>query len=114
MVKESERFRFLDDLSLLEIINLLTVGLSSFNIKQQVPSDISTHNQYIPTHALNSQTWLDNISDWTRKQKMKINTQKTKAMIFNFTQNYQFDTRLYIENELVEVIDSTAWYYHYE
>ena len=107
MVKESERFRFLDDLSLLEIINLLTVGLSSFNIKQQVPSDISTHNQYIPTHALNSQTWLDNISDWTRKQKMKINTQKTKAMIFNFTQNYQFDTRLYIENELVEVIDST-------
>ena len=63
MVKESERFRFLDDLSLLEIINLLTVGLSSFNIKQQVPSDISTHNQYIPTHALNSQSWLDNISD---------------------------------------------------
>ena len=107
MVKESERFRFLDDLSLLEIINLLTVGLSSFNIKQQVPSDISTHNQYIPTHALNSQSWLDNISDWTRKQKMKINTQKTKAMIFNFTQNYQFNTRLYIENELIEVIDST-------
>ena len=44
IVNEDERFRFLDDLSILEIINLLTVGLTSFNIKQQIPSDINTHN----------------------------------------------------------------------
>ena len=44
MVSESERFRFLDDLSILEIINLLTVGLASFNLKGQVPNDIHTHN----------------------------------------------------------------------
>ena len=49
IVNESERFRFLDDLSLLEIINLLTVGLASYNIKLQIPSDIGTHNQYIPS-----------------------------------------------------------------
>ena len=61
VVNERERFRFLDDLSILEIVNLLTVGLTSFNLKQQVPSDIGTHNQYIPAHNLRSQDWLDEI-----------------------------------------------------
>ena len=97
MVSESERFRFLDDLSILEIINLLTVGLSSFNLKGQVPSDVHTHNQIIPSHNLKSQKWLDEISDWTQNQKMKINSDKTKTMIFNFTEKYQFG----------KVIDST-------
>ena len=48
-VDESERYRFIDDLSILEIVNLLTVGITSFNLKQQVPTDIPSHNQYIHT-----------------------------------------------------------------
>ena len=107
IVNESERFRFLDDLSILEIVNLLTVGLSSFNLKQQVPNDVATHNQFISADNLKSQDWLDNIYDWTNNQKMKINGKKTKTMVFNFTQNYQFSTRLAIGNENLEVIDST-------
>ena len=55
IVSESERFKFLDDLSILEIVNLLTVGLTSFNLKVQVPNDIAAHNQYIPTDKLKSQ-----------------------------------------------------------
>ena len=106
IVSESERFRFLDDLSILEIVNLLTVGLSSFNLKQEVPNDIATHNQYISGHNLKSQEWLDNISEWTAKQKMKINGKKSKTMIFNFTEKYQFGTRLVMENENLEVMDS--------
>ena len=39
-VSEEDRFRFIDDLSVLEIVNLLTVGISSFNIRGQIPSDI--------------------------------------------------------------------------
>ena len=65
IVSESERFKFLDDLSILEIVNLLTVGLTSFNLKVQVPSDIAAHNQYIPTDNLKSQECLDWISTWT-------------------------------------------------
>ena len=38
---------------------------------------------------------------------MVINQKKTKAMIFNFTENYQFTTRLTLKDEIVEVIDST-------
>ena len=38
---------------------------------------------------------------------MMINGQKTKSMIFNFTDKYQFSTRLSIDDEPIEVIDST-------
>ena len=44
MVSDSDRFKFIDDLSVLEIVNLLTVGLTSYNLKQQVPADITVHN----------------------------------------------------------------------
>ena len=38
---------------------------------------------------------------------MKINGQKTKNMIFNFSDNYQFSTRLSIDGKPIEVINST-------
>ena len=81
--------------------------MTTFNLKGQVPSDIGTHNQYIPPDNLQSQGWLDWISDWTNKQKMMINGKKTKCMVFNFTDKYQFTPRLSIDGELLEVIDST-------
>ena len=36
-----------------------------------------------------------------------INGKKTKTMIFNFTDNFKFTTRLKLENENVEVISNT-------
>ena len=107
IVSESERFKFIDDLSVLEIVNLLTVGITSFNLKQQVASDIPLHNQFIPSQNLKSQEWLNNISEWTQNQKMMINGKKTKTLIFNYTDNYQFTTRLTIDDEQIDVIDST-------
>ena len=106
-VSESDRFKFIDDLSVLEIVNLLTVGITSFNLKQQVPSDIPLHNQYIPPEHLESQKWLNEINDWTLNQKMMINEKKSKTIIFNYTKNYQFTTRLTINDKPLEVIDST-------
>ena len=38
---------------------------------------------------------------------MLINGKKTKCLIFNFTQNYQFTTRLMLNDEIVEVLDRT-------
>ena len=106
-VNENERFKFVDDLSVLEIVNLLTVGITSFNLKHQVPSDIPTHNQYIPPEHLESQKWLNTINEWTLGQKMLINEKKSKTMIFNYTNKYQFTTRLQMNDEPLEVIDRT-------
>ena len=38
---------------------------------------------------------------------MLINEKKTKCLIFNFTDNYQFTTRLKLNDEIVEVLDNT-------
>ena len=94
----ADRFKFVDDLTILEIVNLLTVGITSYNIKQQIPSDIPPHNQFIPPEQLQSQDWLNQIDEWTENQKMMINSKKTKTMIFNFTENFQFTTRLKLKN----------------
>ena len=64
-------------------------------------------NQYISTEHLESQTYLDTINSWTENQKMKIYSTKTKTMLFNFTHNYQFRTRLKLGNELLETVTQT-------
>ena len=104
-VPEENRFKFVDDLSTLEIINLLTVGMSSFNMKQQIPSDIPIHGQFIPAENLESQKYLNLINEWTENQKMIISEKKTKAMIFNFTDNHQFTTQLDLKGHNIEMVD---------
>ena len=38
---------------------------------------------------------------------MMINEKKTKSIIFNFTDKYQFGTRLHLNDEIIEVLDSS-------
>ena len=101
-VNQEDRFKFVDDLTILEIVNLLTIGLSSFNVREQVPTDIPTHGQFVNPQDLKSQEWLNKINDWTDEQKMVINQKKTKTMIFNYTEEYQVTTRLLIKGENLE------------
>ena len=68
-----------------------TLGISEYS------SDLLENNQYISPNNLKSQEYLDEISQWTKNQKMVINQKKSKTMIFNYTQKYQFSTRLNIE-----------------
>ena len=65
-------------------MNLLTVGISSFNTKFQVLNDVGDHIQYISPDNLKSQEYINQINAWTLKHKMKINDTKTKCMLLNF------------------------------
>ena len=94
----------MDDLTVLEKINFRIVGLSSFYSKVSVPSDVAEHNQIIPAECLRSQEYLDKIKQWTDDQKTVLNQKKTKLMVFNYTDNYQFSTRLQLNNENVEIV----------
>ena len=62
---------------------------------------------YLPSVNVESQKWLDDINEWTKQQKMLINEKKTKTLIFNLTDKYQFTTRLSLNKETVEVIENT-------
>ena len=104
-VPEEDRFKFVDDLSTIEIINLLTIGLSSIYLKPHVPSDIPTHGQFVDSSKLKSEQYLNQINEWTERQKMIISEKKTKAMLFNFTNNHQFTTRLELKGQNIQIVD---------
>ena len=67
-VNESDRFKFVDDLTILEIINLLTIEISSYDFYSHVPSDIPTHNNDIRRKHENAQENLNLINVWEKKE----------------------------------------------
>ena len=103
-VDVDNRFKFIDDLTILEIVNLITIGISSYNSKLQVPNDIPDHNGYIDPRNLLSQKHINDISQWTVDHKMKLNHKKSNIMIFNFSKTKQFTTRLTMNDEILPVV----------
>ena len=106
-VASEDRFKFVDDMSLLELINLITIGISSYNFRNHVASDISTDQKFLPPKNCSSQSYLDSVQQWSDSKLMQLNENKTKAIIFNFTNNYQFSTRLYLQETLLEIVNQT-------
>ena len=58
-VASDSKFKFVDDLTILEKILLLMAGLASHNVKLQVPNDIHMSNQFKPKENLKSQYYLN-------------------------------------------------------
>ena len=48
---------------------------------------------------------MNKIIEWTANQKMILNAKKTNLMIFNFSNNYKFITRLALDVENLDVVD---------
>ena len=62
VVDEDMRFKFVDDLSILELV-LLSSWLSEFNVKQQVANDIGIDEYFISPENLKTQNYLDSIAE---------------------------------------------------
>ena len=45
------------------------------------------------------------ISEWTEDRQMALKTSKTKYMVINFTKKFQFNTRISLENTLLEEVE---------
>jgi hypothetical protein len=84
-VGPEDRYKFVDDMSLLEIINLITCGIASYNFRNHVASDISTDQKFLPPENCLSQTYLDSVKQWTDVKMMRLNKEKTKVIVFNYT-----------------------------
>ena len=54
-------YEWLDELTVLEVIYLLTIGISSYNIRSRVPN-------YIPAINLKIQENIQNIAWWIEKE----------------------------------------------
>ena len=78
-----------------------------YSFKRDVAADKPTHGQFIQNKAQLNQSYLEEINQWTENQKMEINQTKTKGMVINFTNNYQFTSRLEFKGEQIEIVDKT-------
>ena len=100
-------YKFVDDKTTLEVINLMSIGIASHNPKVTVPSNVGTSNLIIPAENLKTQEHLNNISKWTGDKKMRLNIDKTKNIIFNFSKKSQFSTEIRLEDKVIETVSET-------
>ena len=63
-------------------------GLSSYNFKEHVASDIGVDELDLPSENIQSKQNMDKICGWTDQKIMKLNEKKSKVMVINFTHNY--------------------------
>ena len=98
-------FKFVDDKTTLEVLNLLNIGIASHNFKANIPNNIFTSNFKIPSDNLKTQEYMDKIEKWTDQKKMKVNEKKSKNLVFNFSKIYQFTTDVKMKGVEVETID---------
>ena len=54
-----------------------------------------------------SQKYLEKVQNWTLNQKMGLNVEKTKTMIFNFTKEKQFTVNMMLNGKNIEVVKET-------
>ena len=100
------RFKYVDDLSVLELVMLAGL-VSEFNFKQQVASDIGIDELYVAGENLTTQETLNNIAEWTDINKMKLNEDKTNYMVFSRSE-IEFVTRLYLNKTTLDRVEAVT------
>ena len=104
---EDSAWKYIDDESFIEILNLFQGGLSKYNARWQVPSDMAVSDHYLSSQNFKTQSHLNRISSWTDENLFKLNSKKTSYMIFNFCQSAQFQTRLHVKETLLNQVRET-------
>ena len=97
-VEEDDRFKFCDDLSILELLMLGDI-LTEYNFLEQVASDVGIYQKFLPTQG--TQINLDKIAMWTEDNLMKLKESKSNYIIFTRARQ-DFATRVTVNNKLIE------------
>ena len=99
-IEQDDKFRYVDDLEILELIKLSGI-LIEYDVKSHVPSNVGPHQQFLPTETLQTQSYLDSLSEWTNLNLTKLNPAKSSYMLFSRSQE-QFSTRLTLNSQLLD------------
>jgi hypothetical protein len=105
VVEPEDRFKYIDDLSILQIVCLAGL-LASYNFHFHVASDVGVDQLFLPPSNCQTQSQLDEITEWTRQNLMKLNEAKSNYMIFKRTKS-NFVTRLNLNGTVLDQL-STA------
>jgi hypothetical protein len=99
-IEDDNKYRHIDDLELLELIMMSGI-LVDYDVMSHVPSDIGTHQRFLPPETFQTQQHLDSIATWTDLNLMKLNSAKSNYMIFSRSQE-EFATRLTINGQTIK------------
>ena len=77
-VPVEDRFKWVDDLTILERINFVNIKIWTYNIIQPVASDLPPHGQFIDSKDLKTQQnpFLFQINQWTKNNKCILTQNK--------------------------------------
>ena len=102
-ISKENRFKFVDDLSMLELIALGDI-LVNYDFQNHVASDIANDDLYLLPENFDMQSNLDKIAEWTHSNKMKINTNKSNYM-FLTRSHEKFSSRLTIDKKKLDQVN---------
>ena len=103
-------FKFVDDMTVAESVNLQKQLIANPDVNQ--PRPLEYHNrteQILPESDSQIIPLLNDILEYTRKNKMKINSDKSKVILFNSAKKSDFKPSLTFDNsENVTIVESTS------
>ena len=102
--------KFVDDMTVAESLNLKKQLVPNPNINQGRP--LEYHNrteQSLPESVSQIVPLLNDILDYTNNHKMKINSDKSKVMLFNTARKNDFQPQLYLDSsDYLSLVENTT------
>ena len=99
-IPEEDKFKYIDDLSALEAV-FIEGKLVDYDIFHHVPSDVAVGQKFLPQRTFKTQTYNDCIFDWSKRNKMVLNQEKSNYMVISRSID-PFSTRLHINGTILE------------
>ena len=93
-IPPDDRWKWVDDLTSLEVVDVINIGPSSYNFRRHVASDINVNILNVSQENWKTQHFIYALDSWSDNQQIMLHEKKTKIMLVNFTKIYQFVTRL--------------------
>jgi hypothetical protein len=104
-VPEEDRFKYIDDLQLLELI-MLTGLLKDYDTYMHIPSDVPLDHKFLQGSDTLMQSYLDQIAVWTSQNLIKLNPEKSNYLLFSRAKE-SFVTRLTVNGTKIDQKEAT-------
>ena len=103
---KTKHWKYVDDLTLAEALDLKTKLVLDNEGNLERPLNYHSRTEHILPHKESKlYKQVDDLVDFTKENEMKINTGKTKIMVFNTQKVRDFYPTMYIENTQIEVVE---------
>ena len=103
---ESLHVKYVDDMTIAQSINLKSNLESDPNMKWTKPAmKRDRHEQYLPVEKNQLQTQVNQLCSYANENEMRLNTGKTKTILFNTAKNWDFLPEIQVDGQNLEVVE---------